>query len=228
MVWTVPGEEGPDGKLIRVSATTVQKPDLAEWFQFPDYVNTFLALEPEIASGVIKYLLTKPPGKDFIYPKPWDSKLIDRPSPPANWTRHGGVSYDPTKVAYPMYGEQGTLSMADDIPVYGTKKKAPPEGLDEKRERENPNGQINEKAAALWDCWSEALELVVNNYPLRKAKVRVGHFAPMSRAALFAAYPDAIRVWEDMEKMLTANNLTEQEFFESWDNVAWPEDERLE
>jgi len=226
MVWTIPGEE-KDGKLIRASATTVQKPDLSEWFLFPDYVNTFLALEPEIANGVIKYLLCKPPGKDVTYPKPWDAKLIERPTTPASWNRHGEIMpYDTTKVAYPMYG-QTELSMADDIPGHGTKKKAQPEGLDEKRERENqnPNGDLNDKASALWDCWSEAMELIATMASLRKAKVRVGDFVPAKRVALFMEFPDAIVVWEDIERMLGANGLTEDEFFNDWGNVAWPETE---
>ena len=224
MVWTVPGEER-DGKLIRASAVTVQQPDLRDWFIFPQHVETFMSLEPELEDSVVKYMLCKPPGKEVTYPPLWKTKLLQRPT---SWNKkdpggmlfgHGGHAYDPTRVAYPG------LSMADDIPGHGaqgTKKKVEPQGGESWEKRANENGLITMKAAALWDCWSEALSKIDDVLVLR-GKVRVAEFQPEQRQELFHRYPSAIAVWEDIARMLRANHLTEDEFFESWNNVTWPE-----
>ena len=126
MVWTVPGEE-QDGKLVRASQVTVQKPNLRDWFQLPDHVERFIALEPELEDSVVKYVICKPPGKEVTYPEIWKTKLLQRtyvsPPPGKAWAR--GVDgqmhmYDPEMVSYPHFGK---MSMIDDIPGHGEFKK---------------------------------------------------------------------------------------------------------
>ena len=68
------------------------------------------------------------------------------------------------------------------------------------------------------------MALVSNEPELRAGKVRVAEFASSElRAALFARHHVALETWEQIERMLRANNVTEEEFFESWgDKNSWP------
>ena len=230
MVWTVPGEE-VDGKLVRASATTVQQPDLMDWFIFPNHIEQFIAMEPELEDSVIKYAICKPPGDEVIYPREWKDKLLQRTivSGPPNkaWARGedgqmhmydaGPSSYDPTRVSYPMHGRN--LSMVDDIPGHGEPKKKESE---DPRDLENQNGQISGKAALLWDLWSEVMAIVSLDPVLREHQVRVADFAPDRRGALFIQHPESQGTWSDIERMLKANNVTDAEFFESWEKTSWP------
>lgn len=229
MVWTVPGEE-VDGKLVRASAVTVQKPNLIDWFIFPPHIETFISMEPELEESVIKYVLCKPPGKEVAYPKEWDAKLLQKPvttyglgsephGGPKAWTRGADGQMHMYDTGH--FGTARNLSMADDIPGHGEFKK---KGSEDQKGNpiEKTNHQINAKAALLWDLWSEVLEVVSADPELRRANVRVSDFAPMIRGALLASHPAAQETWTRIQRMLAANNVTEEEFFDSWEKTSWP------
>jgi hypothetical protein len=235
MVWTVPGEEGPDGKLIRASAVTVQEPNLRDWFILPEHVERFVSLEPELEQSVLDYMLCKPPGPGVSYPKEWKDKLLQKPAIPHHggpqaWTRgidgqmhmYGPMAYEPETSAYPMYGKN--LSRPEDIPGHGEFKKKESE---DPKAGEDQNGRISAKAALLWDLWSEVMVVVTDAAKLRHAGVRVADFrSPLTREILFARHGEEARdVWEHIQRMFTANNVTEEEFFESWDKTSWPIDD---
>jgi hypothetical protein len=225
MVWTVPGEEDANGKLIRASTVTIQKPNLMDWFTFPQHIEMFISMEPELEESVVKYVLCKPPDPRAVYPKEWKDKLL-RPAaitPPSlgaggKWARGADGQmhmYDPEIVNYPS---SGNLSKIDDLPGHGFKKKE----SGEQREPDTQNGRISAKAALLWDLWSEVMALVSMDPVLRERQVRVSDFAPDRRGALFIQYPEAQETWEQIQRMLKANNATDQEFFESWEKTSWP------
>jgi hypothetical protein len=210
MVWTVPGEE-KDGKVIRASSVTVQKPNLMDWFIFPSHIETFIAMEPELEESVVKYVLCKPPGKTIGYPKSWDEKLKVRPV--VDWSKDKHHTYDPTRVAYP--GVQGKLSMADDIPDMNyppLKKKDNGQTSQEESEKEI----LKAKEATIWDCWNEVMMMIASDPVLARGQVRVSQFAPHTRGTLFAQHHRAAELWVDILRMLKANNLSEKDFFDSW------------
>lgn len=227
MVWTVPGEE-QDGKLIRASSTTVQEPELLDWFIFPPHIERFIAFEPELQDDIIKYALCKPPPRDTTYPKEWKDKLLQKTygitSPALGpgqkaWARGADGQmhmYDPTLIGK-------NLSLVDDIPGWGEETKKKDEGREDPRERESSNGQISAKAAVLWDLWSEVMAMVACEPELRERKVRVAEFGPATRAVLINRIPAALETWEQMERMFRANNVTEEEFFGSWEKTSWPQ-----
>jgi hypothetical protein len=201
MNWTLVGEER-DGKVVRASTRISQKPDLRDWFILPAVAEEFIAAEPELEAAVIKYLLTKPPGKTISYPENWEAKLVvirklpvQEPHSFPMWTG--------------MYGRQAQRpSMVDDIPGFDQafKKK-------EEETEKNRNDPGRHKADLVWDLWSEALSMIADSAELRTAQVAVSDFAPHRRGFILSHYPAANDLWVQLEKMLRANNVTEEEFF---------------
>lgn len=197
MTWTLVGEE-KDGKLVRASQIINQKPNLRDWFILPQVVEDFIDAEPSLEVGVIKYMLTKPPGKDISYPEGWKAKLIRRTAtattPVGAW--HGAM--------FPEYS--GRPSTIEDLPGHG----AP---LKKKEENDVPKNRLKE--ALIWDLWSEALSMIADSAELRAAQIAVSDFVPHRRGFVLSHYPAANSVWIGIERMLRANNVTEEEFFES-------------
>jgi hypothetical protein len=204
MTWTLVGEER-DGKLIRASQIIRQKPELRDWFILPQVAEEFMAAEPILEAAILKYLLTKPPGKVFAYPTEWNTKLIRRQGPPVL-----GVPPPSSDMRW-----QGTMmwepSMADDVPGHGyhdLKKKE-----ENEKNSNRPKGSRKQKADLVWDLWSEALSMIADSVELRTAQIAVSDFAPHRRGFLLSHYAEANTMWVELEKMLRANNVTEEEFF---------------
>jgi hypothetical protein len=196
MTWTIPGEE-KDGKVIRASIRTSQATNLADWFIFPDHVLAFIAAEPELERDVIKYVLTKPPHVHVVYPPEWKAKLIRRQTV---------TSVPPWPGAAHQY--QPTLSMADDIPIY--KKK-------ENSQNQDPR-LLDAKENLIWDLWSEVMGIIADSAQMREYQVSVSDFEPVKRPHLFKCVPEAVEVWASIAGMLAANNVSEAEFFQNFDD----------
>jgi hypothetical protein len=206
MTWTIPGEE-KDGKVIRASIRTSQDPNLADWFTFPDHVLAFIACEPELEQSIIKYVLTKPPHDDVVYPDQWKEKLIRKTvqatSPPSSWGPY----------------HQQPLSMVDDIPLEYAKSRG--KKKENNQNRSHPSGAevgITQKESLIWDLWSEVMSMVADSPQMRELRVSVSDFDPIKRPQLIRAVPQAAEVWEMIRAMLAANNVSETEFFGTFDD----------
>lgn len=207
MVWTIPGEE-KDGKLIRASITTTQKPVLSEWFIMPGHVLTFIDKEPELHDSVIKYMVTKP--FKASYPPEWDAKLIRRAPIVSSsaWEGYGhGQLFDPASGKYVERKRQ--LSMADDIPDQPAKKKDP------EKNDQNSNADIM-KHNLLFELWNEAFTIIADYPALCEAQVKVSDFDPILRPRLFQLIPVAEQAWAHIERVLMANHVSQDEFFDNW------------
>jgi hypothetical protein len=180
--------EEKDGKVIRASIRTSQAPNLADWFTFPDHVLAFIACEPELERDVIKYVLTKPPHDGVLYPKQWKEKLIA-------WS--------------PSQYHQQPLSMIDDIPEWGKKKE---------NSQSHPSEVASQRKNLVWDLWSEVMAIVADSPQMRECRVGVSDFDPIKRPHLIRAIPQAAEVWEAIQSMLAANNVSETEFFHFFDD----------
>jgi hypothetical protein len=199
MTWTIPGEE-KDGKVIRASIRTSQAPNLADWFMFPDHVLAFIACEPELERDVIKYVLTKPPHDGVRYPEQWKEKLIRKTTQVATvWS--------------PGQYHQQPLSMIDDIPEHGK-----PWGKKKESSQSHPSGVLGQKESLVWDLWSEVMSMIADWPILREMRVSVSDFEPDKRVSLFKQVPAAQEAWETIKGMLAANNISEAEFFNAFDN----------
>lgn len=202
MTWTIPGEELA-GKVVRASIRTTQPPNLIDWFMFPDYVTAFIAAEPELEQDVIKYILTKPPHAGIVSPAEWKEKLIQRAAAPP-WK---GPEVNPIE-SFERYYQQQPLSMADDIP----KKK------ENSQNDQSHRSGITQKESHIWDLWSEVMGIISDYAALRERQVSVSDFDPVKRPHLFKAVPQALEAWNAIRKMLVANNVTEHEFFHTFDD----------
>jgi hypothetical protein len=198
MTWTLVGEER-DGKLVRASQTLTHKPLLRDWFIMPPVVEDFIDAEPSLEDSIVRYMLTKPPANDVTYPKGWDDRLVIRQitsfkgqNAPLRWGESMMFGPDP----------HPTPSKPEDIPGYLKKKEENPE----KRKRDP-------KADLIWDLWTEALSMIADQADLRTAQIAVTDFTPHRRGFLLQHYAGANEVWAGIEKMLRANNVTEEEFF---------------
>jgi hypothetical protein len=196
MTWTIPGEE-KDGKVIRASIRTSQSPNLADWFTFPNHVLAFIAAEPELERDVIKYILTKPPHAGVRYPEQWKEKLIRKTTQVA------------TTAWSPEQYHQQPLSMINDIPEYGKKKE---------NSQSHPSGVAGQRESLVWDLWSEVMAIVAESPQMRECQVSVNDFDPIKRPSLIRAIPQAAEVWVAIRSMLAANNVSEAEFFSTFDN----------
>lgn len=80
----IPGEIGPDGKLLVKAAKAFYENEdvtLAEWFETPKEARV---LPPELYSQILDWWMTVPAPEGFGYPSRWDEMLI-KPVVPA-WT----------------------------------------------------------------------------------------------------------------------------------------------
>lgn len=190
MTWTIPGEER-EGRIVRAACSTSQQPNLTEWFAMPSHVLEFIAQEPELEDSVIKYMLTKPPAKDVIYPEAWNAKLLERKYPQIT---PGYVEWNG-----PMYGHdrevarQQELSMAGDIPQKKNDK--------------------TEKSKILWETWQEVLSLIAESPACREMQVSVSDFEPEMRDIVFNHCPPASEVWVKIQNVIAQADLTQEEFF---------------
>lgn len=211
MTWTIPGEER-DGKLVRASMTTSQKPNLRDWFTLPDHVEAFITAEPELEESVIKYVLCKPPTWTTNYPAEWKDKLIRQKFGTDDIFKSTGKTYMNPSLQF---------SMADDIPGWKESKKKDYTGNNQKKP--GPNLDLKQDVAEnikrrnlLWDIWSEALAIIADSYVLRAAQVSVDDFDPQLRPILIKQHPEALAVWKSISELLLSNGITEKEFFEEW------------
>lgn len=205
MTWTLPGEE-ENGKLIRASVQTTQPPVLTDWFEFPLHVYTFIEKEPELEQSVVKYMLVKPPPKEVSYPPAWKEKLIRKTTPT------GAIDMDHGRFYQSVLGH-AEFSHAQDIPGHGSE----PPSLKKKESRSNNRNDPNiQKDNLIWDMWSEVLSLIADSGAMRSAGVSVSDFEPDKRPILIRQVPAAAGVWEQIQSMLRANNVSEEEFFKAF------------